>query len=86
MIVYEILDKTVDIIAANKYYKGWFFYNPKKSVYEALLAFVIIGCIISALRIPLYVWRICLNCKNDKSQDKRYDDNRYWSALVESHI
>ncbi len=72
MIAYEILDKIVDIATAVEYYKGRFD-SRKGSVYEALLAFVIIGSIISTARISLYVWGIFLNCKNDDSQDKRYD-------------
>ena len=50
------------------------FDTRKESVYEAPLAFVIIGCIISTARISLDVWGICLVYKNDESQDKRYDD------------
>ena len=73
MILYEILDKTVDIATAVVYYKGRFD-SRKESVYEALLAFVIIGCIISTARIFLYIWGIILMYKNDESQDKRYDD------------
>ena len=74
MIIYEILDKLVDIATAVEYYKGRLFYNPKEPVYTALLAFVIIGCIISAARISLYVWRIYLKCSEDESYEKRYDD------------
>lgn len=44
---YEILDKVFDILTAVEYYKGRLFYNPKESVYEALLTFAIIGCFIS---------------------------------------
>ena len=74
-IVYETLDKSVDIATAVEYYRGRLFYNPNESVYRALLAFTIIGGIISfIIRIPLYVWRIYLDCKGNKSYDKRYDD------------
>lgn len=75
MILFEILDKYVDIAAAVEYHKGRLFYNPNESVYRALLAFTIIGGIISfIIRIPLYVWRIYLNCTGNKSYDKCYDD------------
>ncbi|KAJ7394733.1 hypothetical protein OS493_000561 [Desmophyllum pertusum] len=57
-----------------EYYKGRLFYNPKESAYKALLYSTIIGCIISAVRMSLYVWRICLNRRNDESHDKLYDD------------
>lgn len=76
MIVYEVLDKIVDIATAVEYFKGRLFYETKESVYEALLAFVIIGGIISILRISLYVWRIVLNYRDDEDErhEKRYDD------------
>ena len=76
MIVYEILDKAVDIATAVEYFEGRLFYETKESVYESLLAFVIIGGIISILRISLYVWRILLNYRDDEdeSHEKRYDD------------
>ena len=73
MIVYEILDKFTDIATAVVYYRGRF-ESRKESVYEALLAFTIIGGIISAVRISLYIWRIHLNRKNDESRDKVYDN------------
>ena len=74
MIIYEILDKFVDIATAVEYHKGKLFHKPKDSVYRALLAFTIIGGIISLLRICLYVWGIRLNCSGNKSYDKLYDD------------
>lgn len=74
MIIYEILDKFVDIATAVEYHKGNLFLKPKDSVYRALLAFTIIGGFISVFRISLYVWRIYLNCSSEKSYDKRYAD------------
>ena len=74
MIIYEILDKFVDIATAVEYHKGKLFHKPKDSVYRALLAFTIIGCFISFFRICLYVWRIHLNCFFEENYDKRYDD------------
>ena len=74
LIIYEILDKFVDIATAVEYHKGKLFHKPKDSVYRALLAFTIIGGIISFFRICLYVWRIYLNCSSDERYDKRYDD------------
>ena len=74
LIIYEILDKYVDTATAVEYHKGKLFHKPKDSVYRALLAFTIIGGIISLLRICLYVWGIRLNCSGNKSYDKLYDD------------
>lgn len=74
LIIYEIADKYVDIATAVEYHKGKLFIKPKDSVYRALLAFTIIGGIISLFRISLYVWRIYLNCSSEESHDKRYDD------------
>ena len=74
LIIYGILDKFVDIATAVEYHKGKLFLKAKDSVYRALLAFTIIGGIISLFRISLYVWRIYLNCSSEESCDKRYDD------------
>jgi len=74
LVVFEGLDKYVDIAAAEAYYKGRLFYKPKESVYEALLVFTIFGGVISLIRISLYVWRIYLNYKCNGSDEKRYDD------------
>lgn len=73
-IIYEALDKFVDIATAVEYHKGKLFIKPKDSVYRALLAFTIIGGIISSFRILLYGWRIYLNCSSEERYDKRYDD------------
>lgn len=74
MIVYEILDKAIDIAITVEYYNGRLFYNPTESVYRALLYSMITGCIISVARISLYVWRICLNRRNEENHDKVYDN------------
>ena len=74
LIVFEVLDKYVDIATAVEYYKGRLFYKPEESVYEALLVFTIFGCIISSIRISLYVWRIYYNCTSNESDEKCYDD------------
>ena len=74
LIIYEVLDKIVDIATAVEYHKGKLFHKSKDSVYRALLAFTIIGGIISCFRIFLYGWRICLNCRSEESYDRRYDD------------
>lgn len=73
MILFEALDKYVDIATAVEYHKGKLFYKPKESVYTALLVFTIFGCIISAAKIFLCCCRIYLNCTGNKSYDKRYD-------------
>lgn len=73
MIVFEILDKIVDFSIALEYYKGMFD-SRKDTVYGVLLAFTIIGSIISVARISLYIWRIFLNCKDDESHEKLYED------------
>ena len=73
MILFEALDKYVDIATAVEYHKGKLFYKPKESVYTALLVFTIFGCIISAAKIFLCRCRIYLNCTGNKSYDKRYD-------------
>ena len=70
----DIRDKYVDIATAVEYHKGNLFHKPKESVYRALLAFTVIGGIISVVRIFLYVWRAYLNCTGSKGYDKCYDD------------
>ena len=54
LIVFEVMDKLIDGATAVEYYKGRLFYNPKESVYLALLFFVTLGCFISLRRIYLY--------------------------------
>lgn len=74
LIVFEVLDKYVDVATAVAYHKGRLFYKPKESVYAALLVFTIFGCIISFIRISLYVWRLICLCTSNESDEKRYDD------------
>ena len=76
MIIFKILDKCIDIATAVEHYKSRLFYNPKEIVYNAQLAFTVIGGFISVAKISLYSYRIYLNCTGDKSRDKcyAYDD------------
>ena len=58
LIVFEVTDKLIDGATAVEYYKGRLFYNPKESVFVALLVFVILGCFISLGRIYLYFYQL----------------------------
>lgn len=55
---YEAADKVFDGLTAIQYHKGKLFHDPKQSVYGALLAFMMIGCLVSTARICLYIWQM----------------------------
>lgn len=73
VIVYEVVDKVFDILTAVEYHKEKLFDHPKKSVYSALFAFMIIGCLVSLARICLNTWKICCIDHDDKSDSDRYN-------------
>lgn len=73
---YEVTDKVFDGLSVIQYQKEKLFYHPKQSVYGALLAFMIIGCLVSTARICLYIWKMfCINdCfSGDKDLVDRYN-------------
>ena len=74
LIIYEILDKVVDIAITLEYSKRGLFSHPVESVYRALLYSTITGFCISVVRIPLYLWRIHLNRRNGQNHEKLYND------------
>lgn len=53
-IVFEITDKLIDGAITVEYHKGKLFNDHKKSVFEALLIFVITGCFVSLGRIYVH--------------------------------
>ena len=53
-IVFEITDKLIDGAITVEYRKGKLFIDHKKSVFDALLIFVITGCFVSLGRIYVY--------------------------------
>lgn len=57
---YEVTDKVFDGLTAITYRK--LFYHPKDPVYHALLTFMIIGCLVSIVRIYLYIRKmLCID-------------------------
>ena len=65
---YEVTDKVFDGLTAVEYHKEKLFNHPKQSVYGALVAFMVIGCLVSTARICLYIWRMF--CIDDDDEDE----------------
>lgn len=82
LILYEMADKGVDFVIADKYQNGSLSYDPKESVHDALHTFIGIGMFITAIRIILYLWRIQLYRTYDHSEDKTHDALNLWMSLA----
>ena len=67
LIFYEVTDKVFDGLTTVEYYKKKLFRNPKQSVHDTLLVFMIIGCVVSTGSICFSIWEIC--CYNEEKKD-----------------
>ena len=79
---YEVTDKVFDGLTAIEYHKEQLFYHPKQPVYGALLAFMIIGCLVSTALICLYIWKMF--CIDDDDEDES-DLDLYYQCNVCVH-
>lgn len=71
-IVYEVTDKVFDVLTVVEYHKEKLFDHPKEPVYNALLAFTIIGCLVSFARICLYIWKMFCIDEDESDLDRYY--------------
>ena len=72
----EITDKVFDALTTVEYHNKKLFRNPKQSVHDALLAFMIIGLLVFIPRMYLYIWKMCCFEKDDE------EDHDKWSICV----
>ena len=81
----ELIDNVFDALATAEYLRKKLFRNPKQSVQVALLAFVIIGCLVSFVRICLYICRMyCFNEDGDDEEDEVCCDYAQCSICVDA--
>lgn len=80
LISFEMVDKVVDAVILKKYDEGKISNNPQDTVYYALLAFFIIGLLISLTRITLSVLTIKQHCCS--SEGRTNEAIRFWTSLT----
>ena len=77
LISYELTDKVFDGLIAIEYHKGKLFYHPKQPVYHALTTFMILGCMVSAARICLYLGKmLCISNRIENNEGEGNESER----------
>lgn len=82
LILYEIADKLVDLFVANNYEDGNISVDPRGTVHTALMAFFVIGLIITTARVGLYLWRIHLYRTEDGGDGETHLTINLWMSLA----
>ena len=82
LILYEIVDKLVDLFVATEYQNGRISNDPQDSVSDALMAFFVIGLHVTIVRVMLYLWRIQLYRTGDDSRDETHNAINLWMSLA----
>lgn len=80
LILYEIVDKLVDLFVATEYQNGRISNDPQDSVYDALMVFFVIGLHVAIIRFMLYLWRIHLYRTGDDSRNETHDAINLWMS------
>lgn len=82
MILYEGIDKIVDISVVTSYGDGNISDDPKDSVHKALIGFFVMGLLPSGLLVLLNLWKIFLYRADDNSLDESRIPTNLWMSFA----
>ena len=82
LIVYEGIDKLVDMIVVSSYKGGNISDDPQDSVTIALFVFFIIGLLLTIQRMGMYCWRIFLYRADNNSLDESRRPTNLWFSFA----
>ena len=82
LIVYEIADKLVDLLVVNNYKDGNISDDPQDSVTKALIAFLVIGLLLSIQRVFVYLLRMYHYRTDNNSLDESRIPTNLWFSFA----